>query len=65
MTDPMMVAQGLGFIRRSIELDIEEKKAGAEQELEWFTIIEDGITAYRRELQDLQSRILSAKISLK
>ena len=65
MPDPMMVAQGLGFIRRTIEFDIEDNRQGAEQALEWFTIIESACDSYRRRISELETLILNAKIALK
>lgn len=60
--DRMMVAQGEGFIRRYIELDVEEKKPGAEQALEWMNVLSNGLTEYRRRVQELENKLTQAKI---
>lgn len=64
LVDPMQIAQGQGFIRRYLELDVESGKPGAEQALEWFTIVENGISAYRKELQEKISLLVQIKQTL-
>lgn len=64
MTNPITVAQAEGFIRRYIELDIEEGKLAGEQTLEWFSVLESALKEYRAEIQKLQDRINGAKIAL-
>lgn len=60
----MLVAQGLGYVRRYLELDIEEGKPGAEQALEWFSIIDNGVTEYQNHVRDMENKLVQAKIVL-
>lgn len=55
--DNLMVAQGEGYIRRYIELDIEAGKANGEQALEWFAIIENALATYRQRIGVLENKI--------
>ena len=64
LVDRVMVAQGEGFIRRYIEIDIEQNKPGAAQAQEWFLILSNELAAYRKELQDLENKLMQAKIAI-
>lgn len=64
MQNPGLVAQAQGFIRSWIEIQIEEGRPGAEQALEWFVILDQGVKDYRVSMNDAQSRIQNAKIAL-
>ena len=43
MQNPLVVSQGEGFIRQYLEMDVQEGKPGADQALEWFSIIESAL----------------------
>lgn len=60
----LLVAQGEGFIRRYIELDVESKKPGAEQALEWMNVLSNGLAAYKKQLRDLENKLMQAKIAI-
>jgi hypothetical protein len=59
-----MVAQGLGFLRRYIEYDVEQQKPGAEQALEWMIVVEAGAVEGSKEIQRLQNKLTQAKIAI-
>lgn len=64
LVDKILVAQGEGFIHRYIELDVDAGKPGANQALEWMNIVSNGLSAYRKEIQDLEMKLSQAKVAL-
>jgi hypothetical protein len=60
----LLVAQGRGFIRRYLEMDVEQQKPGANDALEWFDIIEQGMLSYQEETKDIQAKLRNIKIML-
>lgn len=51
----LAVAQG--FVERSLEMDVEEGKPGSEEILRHFTLIEESITEYERELSLVAAKL--------
>jgi hypothetical protein len=57
MIDRRDLAVALGFVERSLELDFEEGRPGAQDIFNHFTTIQDAIVEYERERKLLAERM--------
>ena len=62
MQNPLVVSQGEGFIRQYLEMDVQEGKPGADQALEWFSIIESALAEDRNHISDLERKISQTRL---